>query len=184
MGRRRWKPNLSASSEFELDLAPLLAVMVKLVPVLLLSSAFVQIMVIETDLPQVVKDAVAQENTDNEKKVAVQLQASTSAGFQIIVEAPGQAQIVETVPLKDKGFDFAGLHQSLVKIKTKFPQTFKIEFAPDAGVAYKDIVRMMDEARKSRDSKIAFPIYDKKENKQSSTDYMFPEVVFANVMEG
>lgn len=184
MGRRRWKSTLNTSSEFELDLAPLLAVMVKLVPVLLLSSAFVQIMVIETDLPQVVKDAVAQEDTQNDKKVAVQLQASVTSGFQIIIEAPGQPQWVETVPLKEKSFDFQALHQTLVKVKTKFPETFKIELAPDAGVAYRDIVRMMDEARKSRDSKIAFPIFDKKENKQSATDYMFPEVVFANVMEG
>lgn len=184
MARRRWQPKINASSEFELDLAPLLAVMVKLVPVLLLSSAFVQIMVIETDLPQVVKDAMVQENTNPEAKVAVQLQASATTGFQIIVEAPQAAQWVETIPLKDKNFDYSQLHQTLVKIKSKYPQTFKIEFAPDAGVAYKDIVRMMDESRKSRDNKIAFPVFDKKTNKESSTDYMFPEVVFANVMEG
>lgn len=48
---RRFKPKINHNSEFDLDLAPLLAVMVKLVPVLLVSSAFVQMMIIETDLP-------------------------------------------------------------------------------------------------------------------------------------
>lgn len=40
--RRGKKLKINHNSEFELDLAPLLAVMVKLVPVLLISSAFVQ----------------------------------------------------------------------------------------------------------------------------------------------
>ena len=55
--RRRQQFKTLNPAEFELDLAPLLAVMVKLVPVLLLSSAFVQVMMVETDLPQAVKEA-------------------------------------------------------------------------------------------------------------------------------
>ena len=38
---KRFKMHIDRNAEFELDLAPLLAVMVKLVPVLLVSSAFV-----------------------------------------------------------------------------------------------------------------------------------------------
>ena len=49
--RKRFKPILNHNSEFELDLAPLLAVMVKLVPVLIVSSAFVPIVIIQSELP-------------------------------------------------------------------------------------------------------------------------------------
>ena len=42
----------------------------------------------------------------------------------------------------------------------------------------------MDEARQSRDNNVKFPVFDTKQNKNVETDYMFPEVVFANTLEG
>ena len=63
----RYKPQINHNSEFELDLAPLLAVMVKLVPVLLVSSAFVQLMIVETELPQVVQQALAYQEKQTKK---------------------------------------------------------------------------------------------------------------------
>ncbi len=180
--RRLKKPKINTNYEFELDLAPLLAVMVKLVPVLLLSSAFVQLMVIETDLPQAVKAAI--QNSQNEQpKATVQISLSQKQGIRIIVLKDGQ-QKESLVPLKDGGFDYMALNKELFKIKTENPTVFKIELAPDANVNYKEIVKVMDEARKPRDKEARFPIYDTKENKMIQTDYMFPDVVFANMMEG
>jgi hypothetical protein len=42
----------------------------------------------------------------------------------------------------------------------------------------------MDEARKSKDLQITFPMMDKKTNKETQTNYMFPDVVFSNINEG
>jgi biopolymer transport protein ExbD len=167
--------------EFELDLAPLLAVMVKLVPVLLVSSAFIQVMTIESDLPQAVKEAIQKQD---EKPVAtVQIKASLKDGFQVVV-AKGGAQKEEAVPLKDGKFDFPLLHQTLQKVKSANPEVFKIELAPEADVTSQDIAKMTDEARRSHDKKITFPVYDSKENKTVMTDYMFPDVVFTNIFDG
>lgn len=182
MGRLKKQFKTHLNHEFDLDLAPLLAVMVKLVPVLLISSAFVQVMVIETDLPQAVKQAV-QENKD-QPKASVQLEINSKSGIKVIVAKNGQ-QKVDQIPMKEqKEFDFQSLHKFLQKIKTENPDVFRIELAPDSAVAYKDIVKIMDEARKSRDRDVRFPIFDKKENKQTTTEYMFPDVVFANMMDG
>ena len=167
--------------EFELDLAPLLAVMVKLVPVLLVSSAFVQVMTVETDLPQAVKEAIQQQ--EQKPTTNIQIRASTKDGIQVII-AKGGAQKTETVPMKEGNFDYQTLHKTLQRIKGENPEVFKIEPTPDSNVPYKDVVRMTDEARRSRDKTVTFPVYDAKENKTVKTDYMFPDVVFTNIFDG
>lgn len=180
--RRIHKPKINSSYEFELDLAPLLSVMVKLVPVMLLSSAFVQVNMIESDLPQAVKEAMVKPD-DKKPKASVQIAADARTGIKVIVNYQGN-QTTEDVPLVGGRYDFQGLHKALQKVKTQYPETFTVELAPEGNVSYKDVVKMMDEARRSRDKNVRFPIYDAKENKQTMTDYMFPDVVFSNMMDG
>jgi len=182
--RRAKKIHIKHEYEFELDLAPLLAVMVKLVPVLLVSSAFVQMMTIETQLPQVVQQAIEKQDKD-EKATHITLEVKDKDGVKIIVKKSGAQDAVEIVPKTADGhYDYARLQVRLREVKKQNPEVFKIDLSPDANVSYNDIVRVMDEARRSRDSGTRFPIVDPKTNKETSTDYMFPEVNFANTMEG
>lgn len=183
MSRRAKKTRPTMSHEFELDLAPLLAVMVKLVPVLLISSAFMQVMIIETDLPQAVKEAIAQ--SLDKPKAVVQLEISKKVGITVTVAKGGQ-QKSDVIALKNgTEYDLASLHKFLQQVKTANPEVFRIELSPEANIPYKDIVKIMDEVRRSRDKDVRFPLYDEKERKPaSSTDYMFPDVVFSNMMDG
>jgi hypothetical protein len=104
--------------------------MVKLVPVLLVSSAFVQMMIIETELPQVVQEAIAQ---NNEKPTArILLEVSRTAGFKIRIQENGQESTVE-VPVENQQLNLAQLHQKLVTVKSKYPQVFKLELVPRMG---------------------------------------------------
>lgn len=180
--RRMKKIHINHNSEFELDLAPLLAVMVKLVPVLLVSSAFVQMMVVETELPQVVSEAIQQQDK-KDNPTTISLEVDGKAGINIVVNEKGQEK-VENVPMKDGGFDLKGLHSKLVAVKQAHPEVFRIELSPDGQVPYNEIVKILDEARQSRDNAVKFPVFDTKQGKQVETNYMFPEVVFANTMEG
>lgn len=180
--RRARKIKVDHNSEFELDLAPLLAVMVKLVPVLLLSSAFVQMMVIETELPQVVNEAI-QRQEQQQTPATISLEVDPKAGISIVITDKGQEK-VESIPLKDGAYDFAALHQKLVAIKKTHPEIFKLELNPDAKVSYNDIVKIMDEARQARDNNTKFPVFDSKQGKNVETNYMFPEIIFTNTMEG
>ena len=179
--RRLSKPKAISSYEFELDLAPLLAVMVKLVPVLLLSSAFVQVMILETDLPQAVKEAIQKQ--EDKPTANIQMRSDMKNGIQIVV-SKGGAEKTQNVPLKDGAFDYPLLHKTLQQVKIENPEVFKIEMAPDARVPYSEVVRMTDEARRSRDRAVKFPVMDTKENKTVMTDYMFPDVVFTNIFDG
>ncbi len=181
--RRRIKPVINHNSEFELDLAPLLAVMVKLVPVLLVSSAFVQMMIIETELPQVVKQAIEQQNKDP-KAIHVAVELSKKSGVKIIISQDGK-QSIETVALnKDNQLDLARLQAKFQEIKIAHPEVFKIEMSPEDDVPYKEVVQVMDEARKSRSNDVKFPLKDLKTGKDTTTQYMFPEIVFGNTMDG
>ena len=180
--RKRFKLNINHNSEFDLDLAPLLAVMVKLVPVLLISSAFVQMMIVETELPQVVQEAIKEQAKDV-KAAHITLEVNKKDGVKITIDDNGTEKI-EVISNKDNKFDYATLHLKLVEIKKLYPQVFKIDLAPDADVAYKDLVGIMDEARKSKSNSIQFKFTDVKTGKDTSTEYMFPEIIFSNVMEG
>lgn len=180
--RRLKKIRSTTPQEFELDLAPLLAVMVKLVPVLLLSSAFVQVMTVETDLPQAVKEAIQKEEK-KENPTVVHLKASAKDGLTVVVNKNG-AEKTQQIPLKEGRFDFEQLHLTLRQVKSENPEVFRIELSPEESVTYQDIVKMTDEARRSRDKKILFPVQDTKENKVVTTDFMFPDVVFTNIFDG
>jgi biopolymer transport protein ExbD len=81
-------------------------------------------------------------------------------------------------------FNLPGVKEALIQIKKENPEVFKIEFSPAANVSYKEIVKLMDEVRKTNDNSIKFPVTDEKTGTTSQTDYMFPEVVFSNVTDG
>jgi len=133
---------------------------------------------VETELPQVVKEAVAR----NEQKPSgnLQLDISDKQGLKLILAQPGQeAQVTMIQNRPDGGFDLQALHQKLVAVKSLHPEMFRLELNPANNISYRDIVKIMDEARKSNDQKVRFPVQGGTE-----TDYMFPNVVFVNVMEG
>ncbi|MEK6774447.1 MAG: biopolymer transporter ExbD [Bdellovibrionota bacterium] len=176
------KIKLEHNTEIELDLAPLLAVMVKLVPVLLLSSAFVQMMIIETELPQVVQEAIQRQDENKNEKSSITLEVSNKNGLKIIIKEKGINKI-DTVPMTAGKFDWVSIHGKLKVVKKAYPEIFKVDLKPEEDVAYEDLVKLMDEARRSRDQQ-KFPVYDTQSGKNVETEYMFPEIVFANTFEG
>lgn len=181
--RRKFQPFNESNTEFDLDLAPLLSVMVKLVPVLLLSSAFVQMNMIETELPQVVQEALKEQSQENKNKPLITVAIQNNLNVDIWIQHSEKTDHV-VVPASGKDLDTKGLHKQFVSIKQKYPDVFKIDLKPDENVPYDHIVQIMDEARKSRDPQVRFPVMDKIKNEMTNTDYMFPEVIFVNTTEG
>ncbi len=181
MGKRGYR-KFDTNYEFDLDLAPLLAVMVKLVPVLLLSSAFVQLSIIETELPQLVQEAVQQQ--DEKTSARLSMEMDPTKGFELVLRDTVGQEKTFLIPMLEKQWDFKSLHAKFVEIKNMNPEIFKLEFAPSAEVSYQDLIRATDEARKARDPKLVFPIKDKDAQQIGTTNYMFPEISFSNMLEG
>jgi biopolymer transport protein ExbD len=176
MARRAFR---KLAAEVELDLAPLLAVMVKLVPVLLMSSAFVQLSVIETDLPQVVKESIEQSKEN------------PTAQLKLYLRGNGDAELVFSKGTEQESFKIAavaeaqpnvnGIADQLMRLKAKEVSLFSLELMPDKDVQYSKVVQVMDAARKSPDKNVKFKVTDRKTGAIQDTDFMYPDVVFSNL---
>ena len=185
---RSKKPDIPEAESFDLDLAPMLALMVTLIPIMLLSTVFVHVKVIETPLPQVVQKAIEKDQNKKDRSVTLYVDMSHNSGFSVRTIQNGKNRTLASIPKQSESWDFAKLHAELVKVKQQHPSVFQLNLMPQADVSYEDIVKVIDEARNSKSGEAKFMIKDqnteKKETKLVETDVMFPNVIFANVVEG
>ena len=166
--------------EFELDLTPLLAIIMKLVPVLIITSSFLQLTQINTDLPQVIKEAIKNQDANKDKPFSLVVSIDKARNITISAKSDNKEDNYEIKSVNQQ-IDFKDFNDKLIAIKKINPQIFKLTLAPDESLAYDEIVKLMDEARKPRESKIEFLFKDSLTGKDVKTDYMFPEVVFGNI---
>lgn len=182
--RRRKQPELDSDSTFELDLAPMLALMVTLIPVMLLSTAFVKVKVIETALPQVVEKALKEDRNKKDRQISVDLSMSKRRGFYLKVLVDGRVRNKKRLSRQNGQWNLEGLHKELVRVKRKFPKTFRLNLTPAENVPYDDIVKVMDAARRTNDNDPEIYLQDEEKGKKVKVELMFPDVVFSNVVEG
>lgn len=177
---RAFKPRAEEAG-FELNLAPLLDIIVSIVPMLLLSVVFCQITMVETPIPQAVQKAMV--NQDKKETTQIKLAISKTSGFHIDVENNGKVKQL-AVALKGKDLDLVGLHKQMIDLKTQYPDSFKLELHPEESVELTEIVAVMDKVRnRSKDDpKIYFT--DTESGKKVETELIFPDVVFGNVAGG
>jgi len=173
MRRRVFKRSHTQSHEFELDLAPLLSVMVKLVPVLLLSSAFVQVMTVDGELPNAIQQAVEQ---SEKQSVQIKLLTDAKKNLKLLVVSPAGTETTE-VKSTDGQLPLDALHQALVETKRKNPQVFHLLIHPSQNISYQEVIQMMDEARKAKSAGVEFPFQDPEKGEVQQTQWMFPEVM-------
>jgi len=167
---------------FDLNLAPMLDIIVSIIPMLLLSVVFVEITVIETPVPQAVERAMAAAD-ENKNEVQISLGVSKNEGFKLTVLEDGKSNET-TIGLQGTEFDYKGLHKQLVDVKLKHPNIFRLELNPEEGVKLQVITKVMDSVRKKSKTDPQIFFTDKETGKQVETDLMFPDIVFGNVAGG
>ena len=181
--RKKFRERIGDDSTFELNLAPMLDIIVSIVPMLLMSVAFVRITVIDTPVPQVVEKAIAAANEKNKDQIQILLSVSKENGFKYTVTAQGQTK--ETVvPLKGKDLDLDSLQKETIALKKSYPDVFRLELNPEESVDLSEIVAVMDKIRTvgPTDSKVIFN--DVETGKPIETNLVFPDIVFGNVTGG
>lgn len=182
MGRRRYQFLTDHTIDTELDLAPLLSIMVKLIPVLLLSSAFVQIATIDTELPVSVKAAMAQSSPD--QLASIEIKVNYLTGFKVTVDKAGDKSQIILVELLNGQLNYNQLNKVLTEIKFQNPQVFDLTLSPEATIKYQDIVKIMDTARKPLDKKVLFNFTNPTTQNIEQTQFMFPDVSLNESQEG
>jgi len=174
----RYLKSRTTDATFDLNLAPILDIIVSIVPLLLLSIAFVQVKMIDTSVPQVVAEAVQRANDKSDTTVTLVI--SKLKGFTFEVLKAGKKTPLE-VPNKNGGWDMDALQAVAFSVKQQSPEVFRVDLAPDADVNLNELVVVMDKLRRSPDSKkTAF--VDPASGTKLETELMFPNVLFANVV--
>lgn len=177
--------NEGRESTFELELAPMLALFVSLIPMLLLNAQFTKMAIVDAPVPQVVLNPRAAEaKPEKAPSVNVYVYANAKEGIKIVLKKDNSESEIK-IPNKDGILDLERLHQEMVKVKVSHPDVFRLELSPDGEIAYDQIIAMMDKMRnRDRDKDPKIEIKDSKTEKMIETDLLFPDVVLANVVEG
>lgn len=168
----------TSDATFDLNLAPILDIIVSIVPLLLLSVAFVQVKMIDTSVPQVVAEAAQRANDKTETTVA--LKVSKANGFTLEVTKDGK-MVPTQVPNKNNSWDLDGLQAAAFNAKAASPEVFRVDLNPDSDVNLSELVVVMDKLRRNPDSKKT-TFKDPESNQSVETELMFPNVLFANVI--
>ena len=79
-------------------------------------------------------------------------------------------------------YDFNALHTALIEVKTKYPEETKLILMPDPGVAYDNIVQIMDVARKFEKTDPTLFRKNPTTNQDEPETKLFPEVIFGNIL--
>lgn len=183
MGRRRLVLRQRIEdSTFDLNLAPMLDIMVSLIPMMLLSVAFAKLVVIDSPVPQPVEQAIQDDKKERSVVLKLHLFNNKTAKLDVI-DKSGKVNSI-SIATKEGFYDLSKIHTQLVDIKKMHSQVFTVEIFPEEGVAYKEIVAVMDEARNAKSDEQEFQFLDKNTNQPVKTRVMFPNITFGNVIEG
>lgn len=168
-------------TDWEIDLSPLLALMVTLIPVLLLQTSFITLRMLETSLP-IVSDAKV-EAKEEKDKIDFQLNLFAKKDLTVEIEALVNKKPVAThkIPALDKAFNFGVIQEKLLEIKNKYPDQVSAKLTPDDKVDYKSIVKILDSIRKVEAGKTIK--FTNKKGEKMETAMLFPDVVFGNIAE-
>ena len=168
----------ATDATFDLNLAPILDIIVSIVPLLLMSIAFVQVKMIDTSVPQVVAEAVQRANDKSETTVT--LKVSKGHGFTFEVVKSGKKTPL-VIPNKNGTWDMDALAAAAFGVKQQSPEVFRVDLSPEADVNLNDLVVVMDKLRHTPDAKKT-SFVDPASGNKLETELMFPNVLFANVV--
>jgi biopolymer transport protein ExbD len=175
---RRMTNTRTTDATFDLNLAPILDIIVSIVPLLLLSIAFVQVKMIDASVPQVVAEAI--KRVEEKAGATVNLKVTKDKGFIFEVTKDGRTAPIK-VPNKGNDWDMDGLHAAAFNIKETNPEVFRLELSPESDVNLAQLVVVMDKLRRTPEGKkVAFT--DPASGQRLETELMFPDVLFANVI--
>ena len=140
----------------ELNLAPIMNLMVTLIPMLLLSVSFIKLVILNTTLPAYASSGTTNQSSKIELNLTV---AITDAGFTV----GGAGGIIGNgnntiAKLEDGSYDLKTLSELLKKIKDAHPEEWNITIVPEITTKYGTIIKVMDTAREytavSKDGKL------------------------------
>jgi biopolymer transport protein TolR len=170
------------SLEMDLDIRPVMNLMVVLIPLLLAGTVFLKLAILEIDLPPTAAggggdDEANKPEQEQEKKLSLKI-IVTKQGFTIASTSAiltGETGEGPTIPVKGEGeHDFNGLKEKLIEIKKSIDgKGFKDEnsaiITASRDIEYQTIIFVIDAMR----------MYEDEEN---NLKLLFPQINFGQVL--
>ena len=155
--RKRTKVHELDPSEMqgELNIVPLLDVMVNLIVILIMGSVAITFLQINTDLPTTRRGVGGKSSDEQGLKLQVTVvergMIVTGSGGKL---APGCTTTttgdVITVPTKGNAYDWAGLNACAATIKKQFEDETQVTVTAEPTVRYQNIIAAMDAMRETK----------------------------------
>lgn len=143
------KPRTPQDPTSELNLAPLMNMVVILIPLLLLAVVFLQVGVVNVSTPKLSPGVASDGAPDESLNLTV---AITEDGF-VLSSAEGvypgakRCEGAPTICNVDGRHDWVALYNTLAEIKRAHPDETTIQLTADPDVEYATVIRVMDVAR-------------------------------------
>ncbi len=166
-----FKPSLRRHREVdqvELNLFPVMNMMVVLIPLLLSTTQFVKYGIIELNLPRAAGGPVSQATLAKETQPGLDIAVSiTSRGFylssnQAVLRDPASGGPT-IARLANGEFDFAALTQKLYELKQRVAKspmdTRKIVIQAEMNIDYQTLVDTMDAARSIKVNNVGYELF-------------------------
>ena len=168
--------------DMELDIRPVMNLMVVLIPLLLAGAEFVKVGVIEINLPPPQGPGTGQNKVSNEKekqktlnlKLIITDQGITIGNDSGILRGPtGKGPTIGKTP--DGKYDFAQLKAKLIELKKKiagqgFLDENRVIMTAEPQIEYQTIIKVMDNVQTYTDST------------DNAIKPLFPEISFAKML--
>jgi biopolymer transport protein ExbD len=166
--RRRGKTKLANPS-----LVPVMDAMFTLIFFLLMSSNFLKINEISSNIPFVSNDEKIQD-----QNLGLTIQVNTN-DIQILTGVPSQAY--KSIPRGADGkYDLELLRAELIKLKKLHPKEITALLEPVADVTYEELVNIMDNVRETQNTDDTIYLKDEK-GMDIQTNQLFSNIVFTNI---
>ncbi|MDB9786620.1 biopolymer transporter ExbD [Bacteriovoracaceae bacterium] len=159
----------------KLNLIPILDAIFIFIFFLLMSSNFVRIFEIQSDVP-IISNTLPVKNTNKILALTVDI---TKKGFAVYTGLP--SKLIRVISKKDSKYDFESLHQFLVDVKLKNPKEKTVILNPKIDITYDIIVDIMDAVRTLRKTDPSIIFTDKKGIK-AKADTLFNDIIFNNLL--
>ncbi len=139
------KGGLSDAPPIDLDMTPMMNMLIILISFLVTMVVFTQLAVIKFNLPPSGPgegQAQAAPDSATAKDVDITVVVSEN-GFQII----GEGRKLDPIPKGSKGYDYPRLGQFMKSLKDEYPTAENVVLLIDSTILYQDIVSSMDVMR-------------------------------------
>ena len=144
------KGGSSHGAAIDLDMTPMMNMLIILISFLVTMVVFTQLAVIKFNLPPQGggggdEAKAASDSTPKAPSVDITVLVSEN-GFQVI----GEGRKLDPIPKGTKDYDYTRLGQFMKKLKEEYPTSEDVVLLIDSAIQYQDIITTMDVMREQR----------------------------------